>query len=190
MILEVLVEEASAKAALEVLLPHIVPGIEFHVHAHEGKRDLLSKVPGRLAGYAHFPDAFVVILVDRDAEDCEKLKRQLVSAARRAGVGRRTLARIAIEELEAWLLGDVPALAAAFPGVPLSLARRARFRDPDAVAGGTAETLLQVLREAGHTTTSKIDVARRVAAHMDVETNRSHSFRAFRDGVRERMAAA
>lgn len=190
MILEVLVEEPSAKAALEVLLPKIVPDVMFNVHAFEGKPDLLAKLPRRLAGYSHFHDAFVVVLVDRDTDSCMALKRRLVTAARRAGIGRRVLARIAVEELEAWLLGDVPALAAAFRGVPPSLARRARFRDPDAVLGGTAEALLEVLREAGHNISSKVEVARTVAQHMDVENNRSYSFRVFRDGIRQRLRVA
>ena len=173
MILEVLVEEPSARAAVEILLPRIAPDVPCYVHEHEGKHDLLRKLPGRLAGYAHFPGALVVVLVDRAA-----------------GIPQRVLARIAVEELEAWLLGDVAALAAAFPGVPTTLGKRARFRDPDAVSGGTAEALFQVLTEAGHATTSKVEVARRVASHMNVEENRSGSFRVFRDGVRACCGAA
>jgi hypothetical protein len=188
--LEVLVEEASAKVALELLLPRIAPDVPATVHAFNGKPDLLTKLVPRLRGYAHFDEVLVVILVDRDREDCRALKRRLLRDARTAGIAKRVLARIAVEELEAWLLGDVPALREAFPGVPPTLGQRSRFRDPDAVAGGTAEALLEVLVKAGHQGVTKTEAARRVAARMNVEENRSHSFRVFRDGIRHRLAQA
>ncbi len=187
MILEVLVEEASAKVALELLLPRIAPDAWATVHAFNGKPDLLAKLVPRLKGYAHFDEVVVVILVDRDREDCRELKRVLMRAVKTAGIADRALARIAVEELEAWLLGDVPALCDAFPGVPSTLGQRARFRDPDAVPGGTAEALYAVLEKAGHHGVTKTELARRVAARMDVEANRSHSFRVFRDGIRSRL---
>jgi hypothetical protein len=186
--LEVLVEEASAKVALELLLPRIAPHVPVTVHAFMGKPDLLNKLLPRLRGYAHFDEVLVVILVDRDREDCLALKQRLLRDARTAGIARRVLARIAVEELEAWLLGDVPALREAFPGIPATLGERARFRDPDAVAGGTAEALLEVLANAGHQGVTKTELARRVAEKMNVEANRSHSFRVFRDGIRARVA--
>lgn len=188
MILEVLVEEASARVALELLLPRIAPDVPATVHAFNGKPDLLAKLVPRLKGYAHFDDVLVVILVDRDRDDCLALKRRLLGDARKAGMAKQVLARIAVEELEAWLLGDVPALREAFPRVPATLGQRARFRDPDAVAGGTAEALLEVLTSAGHVGVTKTELARRVAEKMNVEDNRSHSFRVFRDGLRSRLA--
>lgn len=79
------------------------------------------------------------------------------------------------------------AARAAFSGIPATLRERARFRDPDAVAGGTAEALLEVLVNAGHLGVTKTELARRVAEKMNVEANRSHSFRVFRDGIRGRL---
>ena len=57
---------------LEELLPRIVPGHTFGIHVHQGKIDLLSKVEQRLRGYARmtWPDLRVVILVDRDSDNC------------------------------------------------------------------------------------------------------------------------
>ena len=95
--------------------------------------------------------------------------------------------RLAIEELEAWFFGDVAALCAAYPGVSPTLAKKARFRDPDAILGGTAETLLQVRQEAGHYRAMpklpKMEVARRIGEHMDPTRNRSRSFRVFWDTI-------
>jgi hypothetical protein len=134
MILEVLVEERSAKVALEQLIPRIVPaarlGETLFIHAFSGKPDLLKKLPQRLRGYTTFGDARIVVLVDRDREDCGRLKQQILRDARAAGVIDRVLARIAVEELESWFLGDVPALRAVFPRIPPSLASQATSATP------------------------------------------------------------
>lgn len=194
---ELYLEEPSAEAALATLLPRILgPDVTFRLHPFNGKADLLRKLPSRLKGYSRWlpPDWRIVVLVDEDREECEELKGRLLDAIKGAGlkpasVSRpdgHVLPRIAVEELEAWFLGDVPALTAAFPGVPPSLASRERFRDPDAVTGGTWEALARVLKRAGHFVGGypKIEAARRVAAEMDPDRNRSKSFRVFRDGLR------
>ena len=50
--IEFFVEEPSAEAALQVLLSRMLePAISFRVHPHQGKRDLLGKLPARLRGY-------------------------------------------------------------------------------------------------------------------------------------------
>ena len=91
-----------------------------------------------------------------------------------------------IEELEAWFFGDPDALRAAYPRVSRTLERKARYRDPDAVPGGTWEALLRVLQRAGYykgVPLPKLEAANRIAQHMDPERNRSRSFQAFRAGL-------
>ena len=150
--IELLVEEPSAEAALQVLLPKILPAhVSFAVHPHQGKADLLGKLRDRLSGYRAWlpPDWRVVVLLDEDRQDCVLTKRQLEAYARQVGLLTKTASRdsfhvvnrLAIEELEAWFVGDVPALVAAYPKVPPTLGQRARFRDPDRIAGGTWEAL-------------------------------------------------
>jgi hypothetical protein len=190
--LEVYVEEPSAKEALVQLLPRILR-IEhsFAVHPFRGKQQLLSEVPKRLRGYSRWiPDDWrVVVLVDEDREDCRALKQRLVAAASNAGLVDRVLCRVAVEELEAWFLGDVKALRAAFPNVPSTLANRAGLRDPDAVRGGTWEALDRILRRAGYRQgLVKTAAAREIAMNMDPELNCSHSFCMFRDGIRRLTA--
>jgi Domain of unknown function (DUF4276) len=96
------------------------------------------------------------------------------------------LNRVAVEELEAWFFGDVPALSRAYPRVPGTLGAQTRFRDPDNIRGGTWEALERLLKKHGYHTGGlvKTVVAEKIAQHMDVERNRSESFCAFRDGVR------
>jgi hypothetical protein len=202
--LEFLVEEPSAEAALGELLPRLIgPGVSFRIHPHQGKHDLLDNLPQKLRGYRHWlpADCHIVVLVDRDHDDCKKLKARLERIARAAqletktstkGRGRfQVLNRIAIEELEAWFFGDVDALCAAYPGVPATLAAKSGFRDPDKIKGGTWERLEQVLQHAGHFKggLAKIAAAREIAKHMQPDRTRSKSFSVFRDGLRAMLAS-
>ena len=197
--LEFLVEERSAEAALTNLLPKILgPAISYRIHVHQGKPDLLGNLGRRLQGYRSWlPDDWrIVVLVDADRDDCRRLKRQVIETARSAGLTTRrdglrskfqVLGRLAIEELEAWFFGDVVALNAAYPRVPLTLAQRARYRHTDAITGGTWEALERELQRAGYFRSgiAKITVARSISRHMIPERNTSKSFQVFRDGLRE-----
>ncbi len=197
--IEFLVEEPSAEAALRELLPRLLPNVTFRVHPYGGKQALLARLPSRLRGYrAWLPqDWRVVVLLDADDPPaCRELKRQVEQMAIQAGLrpkGRgaehedfKVLVRLAIEELEAWFFGDPAALRAAYPRVPKTLERRARYRDPDAIRGGTWEALERELQRAGYHKAGlpKIAAARRIAHHMNPDQNRSRSFQVFRDGIR------
>jgi Domain of unknown function (DUF4276) len=199
MYLELLVEEPSAEAALHNIVPRIVgPNVTFTVHPHEGKPDLCAKLPGRLKGYrAWLPDDWrILVLIDEDRADCVRQKDELQAIARAAGLWTRSTVaagrpyqlvnRLAVEELEAWFFGDVSALTAAYPGVPPTLGRQAKYRDSDRVGGGTWEALQRVLQKAGYFPGGlpKIEVARSVSMHMDPDRNTSKSFQVFRDALR------
>lgn len=190
-VLHVLVEEPSMEVALQHLLPRLLrEGIRAELRQFQCKSELLKQLPQRLAGYAQWlPDtAVVLVLVDRDDEDCLALKAQLDAMARAVGLVPRSDAtpkgrfqvinRIAIEELEAWFFGDWPAVCAAYPKMPDTLPRRAGFRDPDAIAGGTWEALERELQRKGHFKQGlrKLELAREVASRMDPARNRSTSF--------------
>lgn len=178
------------EAALQELLPRVIPDHTFNIHVHQGKHDLLKKVEQRLRAYARmtWPDLRVVIVVDRDSDDCRALKRRLVDACDVTGCD--ALCRIAIEELEAWFFGDVAAMRAAYPRVPASIGTQTKFRDPDAIAGGTWEALERILSRAGYYSTGmpKVEVARRIAARMDPDTNRSRSFKVLVEGLQRHTA--
>lgn len=86
--LEVLVEEPSAEEALKTLLPKIVPGVAFEIIPFNGKSDLLRKLPVRLRDYTYYwaeTGLRIVVLLDRDDDDCAELKNRLVEIAREAG---------------------------------------------------------------------------------------------------------
>jgi len=101
----------------------------------------------------------------------------------------QVLNRLAIEELEAWFFGDVEALHTTYPRISLNLGNKAKYRDPDAITGGTWEALERELKRVGYYSggLSKISAAREISLHMDPERNRSHSFRVFRQGLLDLM---
>ena len=191
--LEILVEEPSMEAFLRALLPRVLsPDCTFEVHASQGKTDLLSNLESRLRGYARWlpADWRILVLVDRDNEDCRSLKKRLEASARQAGMKTRSRARtahwqlanrIAIEELEAWYFGAWDAVRAAYPRVSSAVVRRRGYRDPDAVVGGTWEAFERVMQKHGYFQEGleKIAAARAIGARMVASRNHSASFQAF-----------
>lgn len=200
--LELLVEEPSMEAFLRALLPRFIPASgTFDIHAFQGKPDLLGKLESRLRGYASWlTDEYrLIVLVDRDEEDCMRLKQRLETMAAAAGLKSRSRAqrgrwqivnRIAIEELEAWYFGDWDAVRGAFPRVPMQVHNTHGFRDPDAVPGGTWEAFERVLKRSGYFQTGlrKVEAARVLGARIDPQRNRSASFRAFHQAIMEAVA--
>jgi hypothetical protein len=193
--LEVLVEEPSMRQLLEVLLPTLLSGSTFDVRQFSGKSDILAKLPSRLQGYSSWIDTRVLVLLDRDDEDCIALKLRLNEIVANSSLGLASVGsdtrgevmnRIVIEELESWYFGDVEAICNAYPRVPATLGQKAAFRDPDAIKGGTWEALERVLQASGYHRGGlrKIGAAADIAKHMDVDRNTSRSFQHFRDGVR------
>jgi hypothetical protein len=196
--IEFLVEEPSAEAALQNLIPKICGNsITFSIHAYRSKTDLLNKLPKRLKGYGNFlpADWRIVVLVDEDREDCQALKERLDRAARDAGLvarsaaqsgyGFQVLNRIAVEELEAWFFGDVQAIHQAYQRVSPALETKSAYRDPDAINGGTWEAMERELQRAGYFKSglAKIKAARAISANMVPTRNRSRSFQVFRSGL-------
>lgn len=196
--LYVLVEEPSMEEALQRLLPKMLGhGISAEIRQFQCKDDLLKQLPQRLMGYAQWlPDtAKVMVIVDRDDDDCQVLKAQLEQMAHQAGLGTRqaqvkgqfqVINRIAIEELESWFFGDWEAVRAAYPKVDATLPKKAGYRDPDAIKGGTWEAIERELQKKGYFKQGlrKLELARSVASNMDPSRNRSDSFCCLRDALK------
>lgn len=197
-----LVEELSMEAFLRALLPRLLPeGRSFDVHPFQGKPDLLGKLEARLRGYARWlpDDSRIVVVVDRDDDDCFVLKQRLEDMTVAAGLRTRSSAgnaqwqvvnRIAIEELEAWYFGDWQAVRYAFPRVAPTVPNRAAYRDPDAIQGGTWEAFERVLKKHGYFKGGlpKLDAARAIGAHFDPSRCQSRSFGTFWKVIAEACA--
>ena len=197
--IEFFLEEPSAKAALNAILPKILsPDVICNFYVFEGKQDLLKELPGRLKGYSNWlPDDWrIIVLVDEDREDCRELKEKLERIAHDAGFVTKSNAtsgydfqvvnRLAVEELEAWFFGDVEALRQAYPRIPVNLQSKAKYRNPDAIRGGTYEALERLLIRENYYRRQihKPTVAQNIAPHMEPDRNRSKSFQVFVEGLK------
>ena len=197
--LELLVEERSMEAFLRVLLPRLLPRDRtFDIRVFQGKKDLLRKLERRLRAYARWlpEECRIVVMVDRDNDDCLALKAQLEEAAgqarlltrsRAAGQPWQLVNRVVIEELEAWYFGDWEAVRAAYPKVSEIIPSKAAYRVPDAIAGGTWEVFEQILQRHGYFPAGlpKMEAARAIAPHMDPARNSSQSFVRFFEALSE-----
>ncbi len=184
---EFFVEEPSAAMALRWIVPKILGGEHtFCIHPFRDKQELLREIGSRLKAYSSWlpSDWHIVVLLDEDRQDCRELKGRVLEAAKEAGLAGRVLCRIAVEELESWYFGDMEALRSAYPKLPRGLDRKAKYREPDAIRGGTWEALDRLLRRYGYPAgLVKTEAARSIARHMAPSRNRSHSFQVFRTGL-------
>lgn len=208
--IEILTEDSSGQRLLEHLVPKLIgpPGQPhtWRFHAYRGigripaglsatsdpsRRILLDQLPRLLRGYVRTPgiDAVVVVL-DADDRDCASFLSELQAVAASCDASRLALFRLAIEETEAWYLGDRSALQRAYP--------RARMRVldnyvPDSVCGTwelVAEAIhpggARAIQRAGWPLPGQIkhEWADRIGPLLDPERNLSPSFGKLRDGIR------
>jgi hypothetical protein len=193
----VFVEEESAEAALHTILPKLLPESAFQIIRFQGKQNMLRNLLTRLRGFKSWlPENWLLlVLVDRDRDDCHTLKEGLEAIASQAGLISKSAAhggsryqivnRIVIEELESWFFGDWEAVRRVYPKVPRTIPSQEQYRDPDTILGGTWEALERILQRNGYFEAGlrKIELARSVAPHMEPARNRSHSFQVFRDAI-------
>jgi len=192
-----LLEEESAEAALSLLLPRLLPAAcTFHCLPHQGKDDLLNRLPGRLRNYARLlpanPDLRVVVMMDADA-DCRRRKSTLEQLVAAAGLTTKTttpagqtfqvITRLAVSELEAWFLGDPAAIQAAYKQVH-GHHFKGIHRVPDEIPDAW-ETLWRILQRANlyPAGKAKVEWAKTITPHLEPARNTSESFRYFCQGL-------
>lgn len=204
--LEFLVEDKSGQVLLEILLPKLLGGHSFRVHSYKGvgrlpndlhttadpsRRILLAQLPRLVAGYRRTPaiDA-VVVVCDVDRTPCAELLEDLNALTAGTVPPPRFLFRLAIEELEAWLLGDREALYRAFPKAKR---RPIETYIQDSICG-TWEVLADAVHHGGSAALKKAgwqeigraksEWAASIGPHLDPERNLSTSFGKFCSGLR------
>lgn len=212
--LEILVEDQSGKKALDILLPKIIgESHTFRVHPYKGigripknlgssgdpsKRILLDQLPRLLRGYgktfASFPDdypAAVIVVCDLDNKCLKTFRDELLTILDRCSPKPKTRFCIAIEEGEAWFLGDIPAIKSAYPDAKDSVLHG---YNNDSICG-TWETLADAVFPGGVAALSrkgwqavgaeKSVWAEKITPLMDVRHNASPSFTYFQTQVRK-----
>lgn len=214
--IEVLVEDSSGERLLAQLLPQILGGQgephTWRLKAYKGigripqgltakadpaKRILLDQLPRLLQGYGKTPgiDAVVVVL-DTDRRDCRAFLQELQSVANQCNPAPNTMFRLAIEEMEAWYLGDRAALLKAFPRAKREVLDR---YVQDSVCG-TWELLADAVHGGGAAAIKKVgwplpgqikhEWAEKIGPFMNLHQNASPSFGKLRDGLTRLIAQA
>ena len=212
---EFLVEDSSGAALLEIIVPQLIgdSGADhtWRVHPYKGigrlptglkpgtdasKRILLDQLPRLLRGFAKTAHVDkVIVVIDADDRPCAAFLAELKQKALECGAEAKTLFRLAIEEIEAWYLGDPTAIRSAYAHANAAVLRS---YGQDTVCG-TWETLLAAthpslaaaIKKDGYAAVGGIkhEWADKIGNAMDVENNASPSFQKLRDGVRRLVAA-
>lgn len=212
--IEVLVEDASGAKLLDALLPKVIGGQgdphTWRIHGYKGigrlprnlntnadasRRILLQQLPRLLRGYGQTPsvDAVLVVL-DNDQRDCAGFLAELKGLLATCNPAPKTLFRLAIEELEAWYLGDRQAVLAAYPRAKAEVLARYRH---DSICR-TWELLADAIHPGGSVAIKKAgwplpgqvkaEWAERISPLLDPDRNQSPSFVKLRDGLRRLVA--
>lgn len=205
---EFMVEDSSGKVALEKILPKLIShDTTYNIHFYKGigripsglsassdpqKRILLDQLPRILRGLGNAfsndpPDyrRFAVIICDLDNRDLKEFESELITLVNACTPKPTTLLCLAIEEGEAWLLGDPDAVMEAYPNV--NRAELMRY-EPDSICGTwefladlTIKGGARALKSLGYQEIGKAkhSWAENIAPHIDANRNRSPSFRDF-----------
>lgn len=180
-----LVEERSAKAMLESLLPRLLPPESyFRVIPFEGKQDLEKQMATRIRGYQNQEARFIILRDQDSAPDCTILKQRLLGHCAKSGKADQCLVRIACTELESFYLAD---LAAVEQGLDLTglakLQGTKKYRHPDRLGSPSHE-----LKSLTKTRYEKIAGSRAIGQHLALDNERSCSFKHLILGIRRLQA--
>jgi Domain of unknown function (DUF4276) len=211
---EILVEDQAGKKMLDCLVPRIIGGDHtFTVHSYKGigripknlnhdadptKRILLDRLPKLLAGYgrtfAEYPadySAAVIIVCDLDDRCLRTFREELLHIEQNCHPRPNVRFCIAIEEGEAWFLGDIPALKIAYPSTRDVIVNN---YIQDSICG-TWELLADAIYRGGSQALSglgwqevgrqKSIWAEQITPNMDINRNQSPSFDYFLTKLRE-----
>lgn len=177
-----LLEERSAKALLDSLLPRLLdPEVGYRLIPFEGKQDLEKQLARRIRGYQN-PEARFIVLRDLDSQpDCMKLKQQLLALCDQSGKGEHCLVRIACTELETFYLADLQAVEQALGLKGLAKQQNGKkFRAPDQLGSPSRE--LKILTANAY---EKVAGSRAIGKHLQLDNDRSPSFRNMVGAIRK-----
>lgn len=202
-----LVEDKSGAKMLETLVGKILPseGNTWEIKSYKGcgtipkglksaseakARILLDQLPRLLEGYgkrnsAANLDAVIVVVCDLDRRDESVFLGELENIRKQCKSNPNARFCLAIEEGEAWLLGDIPAVQRAYPKARKNILKGYKN---DSICG-TWELLADAVCEGGAAKLKsrgyqaigleKFIWAERITPFMDAAKNRSPSFNNF-----------
>lgn len=162
---------------------------------------LLNDLATYLRGFNRSLQGFsaaIVIVLDNDTRDTKIFKEQLQKVAASNMITLDYVFCIAVEEVEAWLLGDEEALVRAYPSARLAILHS---YVQDSICG-TWEVLADIIYPGGITKFKKdcptymevgaykCEWAKRIGEHMKFSENKSPSFHFFMEEIYKRIAIA
>ena len=168
-----LLEEPSAKAMLEVILPKLLDdSIGFKCIPFSGKQDLEKQLIRKIKCYQN-PKARFIVLRDQDSACCLDVKRNLVSLCEQTGKLTACMIRIACHELETFYLGDLMAVEQAFSIKNLAKHHQEnrKYRTPDNLNNAKQE-----LKKLTNNQYQEKSGSKAIAHYMDLTNQRSISF--------------
>ncbi len=161
---------------------------------------LLNDLPQQLRGLnrdpANINHASIIIVVDSDENDIEQFRQALEEIGRTNAPNLDCVYAIAVQEIEAWLLGDKDAIYRAYPSAKKSILNK--YASQNEVLNGTWETLADVVYKGGNKKLrqspsyyeigkQKSEWAERIGREMNLNANVSPSFNRFLNSIRERL---
>lgn len=203
-----LIEDQSGKKALETLVPKIIgDGHSFNIHAYKGigriprklgvsagagKRILLDQLPRLLRGHGKTFDGYsgsypaaVILVCDLDKRCLADFRKELFDILHACDPKPETRFCIAIEEGEAWFLGDIPAVKKAYPKAKDNVLNG---YENDSICGAW-ELLADAIYRGGSQAlkadgwqaigAEKSVWSEKITPHMTINENKSPSFRYF-----------
>lgn len=211
-----LIEDQSGAALIEVLMQRIslINGdITYNCKPFKGlggftkkntvKETKSGKLLNDLATYLRgfnkslqYISAVIIVVLDNDTRNTDEFLSELDRVAQQNMITVDHVFCIAIEEVEAWLLGDETAILAAYP---LAKVQQLRTYVQDSICG-TWEVLADVVYPGGVSKFKKecptyIEIgkcksewAQKIGTHMNIEHNNSPSFKHFITEITKRLS--
>lgn len=208
---EVLTEDASGGIAVNNILHNLKKALKidytFKIHSYKGigripknlkgkidpqKRILLDRLPKILRGYGkslQYMNACVLVVLDLDDKDKNQFLQELNELLNQCSPRPTAIFCLAIEEMEAWLLGDRAAVLAAFPNAKTAVLDSYK---QDSICG-TWELLadaiypdgVKTLKRKGWPTIGQVkcEWAEKISPLLNSEENTSPSLQFFRNQV-------
>ncbi|MGI6077101.1 MAG: hypothetical protein ACOYCB_02930 [Fastidiosipilaceae bacterium] len=206
--IEILVEDKSGGVILDSIFAKICSDQDrmwtYSIHPHRGagrlpdaldgrpklrETTLLELLPAKLRAYRQLycqgMPLLIVVVLDADDNPSKAYFNRLLKVTHVVGRELPVIIGLAVEELEAWLLGDEEAILKAYPDADTKVIRA---YEQDSVCGTWEILCRAILRERGEQLIElgypavgkhKYDWASKISPHLDLENNKSPSFQRF-----------